>query len=195
MNFCQYEEKSDYRRTGCAPVQGQEHLWSWDYPQTSAEDLNFECISGQGKLKRAVIPVMLGNLDFYGFEVALEGRGHYFPLSVAVSVVQSLRAAQLEAVPVLLAQMGTEDTQALNDPFPKGPAATAGATEHFGVSGALSQTQRHTQVTAQGCVHGTGGTCSCLSPCQAFHSRKGLAVPSTAGKAPGIIHPPPGLGR
>lgn len=34
----------------------------------SAVDLNLECINGWGNLKRAVIAVVLGNLDFYIFE-------------------------------------------------------------------------------------------------------------------------------
>lgn len=46
---------------------------------SSAEDLNLECTSELGKLKRAVIPVMLGNLDFYVFEVALREGDTFFP--------------------------------------------------------------------------------------------------------------------
>lgn len=62
---------------------------------------------GKLKKKRAVIPAVLGNLDFHMFEVALEWREHFFPKCCCFSG-HSSRSAQLGAVPVSLVQLWGE---------------------------------------------------------------------------------------
>lgn len=72
---------ANYRGTGCALVQGQDHLWSWDDHRDLGRRAEKKCVHGIEKLKnkRAVIPVPVVHWEIWDFEIFCVAPGTFFP--------------------------------------------------------------------------------------------------------------------